>query len=96
MLIDNNASDTFTVIEVNGRDRPGFLHVVTRALTRLNLQIASAHITTYGERAVDVFYVKDLFGLKVVTPDKLKQVADDRREIHPRLRRPLRAGGEGG
>ena len=76
VLIDNNASDTFTVIEVNGRDRPGFLHVVTRALTRLNLQIASAHITTYGERAVDVFYVKDLFGLKVVHQAKLKQIAD--------------------
>jgi [protein-PII] uridylyltransferase len=76
VLIDNIASDTFTVIEVNGRDRPGFLHVVTRALTRLNLQIASAHITTYGERAVDVFYVKDLFGLKVVHQDKLKQIAD--------------------
>src|SRR5690348_15435321 len=75
VLINNNASDTFTVIEVNGRDRPGFLHTVTRALTRLNLQIQSAHITTYGERAVDVFYVKDLFGLKVVNNDKLKQVA---------------------
>jgi len=76
VLVDNNASDTFTVIEVNGRDRPGFLHVVTRALTRLNLQIASAHITTYGERAVDVFYVKDLFGLKVLHPAKLKQVGE--------------------
>ena len=76
VLIDNNASDTFTVLEVNGRDRPGFLHIVTRALTRLNLQIASAHITTYGERAVDVFYVKDLFGLKVVNQVKLAQVAE--------------------
>jgi len=75
VLINNNASDTFTVIEVNGRDRPGFLHVVTRALTRMNLQIATAHITTYGERAVDVFYVKDLFGLKIVNQDKLKQIA---------------------
>ncbi len=75
VLIDNNASDAFTVIEVNGRDRPGFLHVVTRALTRLNLQIATAHVTTYGERAVDVFYIKDLFGLKVVHPDKLKQIS---------------------
>jgi [protein-PII] uridylyltransferase len=75
VLVDNHASDTFTVIEVNGRDRPGFLHIVTRALTRLNLQIQSAHITTYGERAVDVFYVKDLFGLKVVNAEKLKQVA---------------------
>ncbi|HEY6983400.1 [protein-PII] uridylyltransferase [Reyranella sp.] len=75
VLMDNNASDTFTVIEVNGRDRPGFLHIVTRALTRMNLQIATAHITTYGERAVDVFYVKDLFGLKIVNQDKLKQIA---------------------
>jgi [protein-PII] uridylyltransferase len=76
VLMDNNASDTFTVIEVNGRDRPGFLHVVTRALTRMNLQIATAHITTYGERAVDVFYVKDLFGLKIVNQDKLKQISE--------------------
>jgi [protein-PII] uridylyltransferase len=75
VLIDNNASDTFTVLEVNGRDRPGFLHIVTRALTRCSLQIATAHITTYGERAVDVFYVKDLFGLKVVNQEKLKQIS---------------------
>jgi [protein-PII] uridylyltransferase len=74
-LIDNTASDTLTVVEVNGRDRPGFLHIVTRALTRLNLQITSAHVTTYGERAVDVFYVKDLFGLKVVNQEKLKQIS---------------------
>ena len=74
VLVDNSASDTFTVIEVNGRDRPGFLHVVTRALTRCSLQIATAHITTYGERAVDVFYVKDMFGLKVVNQAKLKQI----------------------
>jgi [protein-PII] uridylyltransferase len=76
VLVDNNASDTFTVIEVNGRDRPGFLHVVTRALTRCSLQIATAHITTYGERAVDVFYVKDMFGLKVLNPAKLKQIGE--------------------
>src|SRR5471032_896899 len=76
VLIDNNASDTFTVIEVNGRDRPGFLHVVTRALTRGSLQIATAHITTYGERAGDVFYVKDLFGLKVMNQEKLKQISE--------------------
>ncbi|TWT14789.1 [protein-PII] uridylyltransferase [Reyranella sp. CPCC 100927] len=74
VLIDNNASNNHTVLEVNGRDRPGFLHVVTRALTGLNLQIASAHITTYGERAVDVFYVKDVFGLKVVNPRKLSEI----------------------
>ena len=64
-MIDNHASNTHTVIEVNGRDRPGLLHDVTAAISDQGLQIASAHITTYGVRAVDVFYVKDVFGLKV-------------------------------
>jgi [protein-PII] uridylyltransferase len=59
-----------TVIEVNGRDRPGFLYDVTRAITDLGLQIASAKITTYGERVVDVFYVKDVFGHKVTHDGK--------------------------
>ena len=76
VLIDNRASATHTVIEVNGRDRPGFLHDVTRALTRLGLQIATARISTYGENAVDVFYVKDVFGLKVDHEGKLKQIRD--------------------
>ncbi len=74
VLIDNNASGKFTVIEVNGRDRLGFLSDVTAALTGSGLQIASAHISTYGERVVDVFYVKDIFGLKVEHEGKLEQV----------------------
>ena len=74
VVIDNQASNTHTVIEVNGRDRPGLLHDVTAALTELGLQIATAHITTYGERAVDVFYVKDVFGLKVEDEAKLEQI----------------------
>jgi [protein-PII] uridylyltransferase len=74
VLIDNDASATHTVIEVNGRDRPGFLYDVTWTLTELSLQISSAKISTYGARAVDVFYVKDLFGLKVTNDTKLTQI----------------------
>jgi [protein-PII] uridylyltransferase len=59
------------VLEVNGRDRPGLLHDVTAAISDQGLQIASAHVTTYGVRAVDVFYVKDVFGLKVENDRKL-------------------------
>jgi [protein-PII] uridylyltransferase len=58
-------------LEVNGRDRPGLLHDVTAAISEQGLQIASAHVTTYGVRAVDVFYVKDVFGLKVENDRKL-------------------------
>jgi [protein-PII] uridylyltransferase len=74
VLIDNKASAAHTVIEVNGRDRPGLLYALTRALTALNLQIYSAKISTYGERVVDVFYVKDVFGLKVDHEAKLKKI----------------------
>ena len=73
VLFDNKASVSHTVIEVNGRDRPGFLHDVTSTLTAQGLQIVSAHVSTYGERVVDVFYVKDVFGLKVETPQKLQK-----------------------
>ncbi len=76
VLIDNRASAAHTVIEVNGRDRPGFLFDVARAFSDLSLRIATARIATYGERVVDVFYVKDVFGLKVVHDGKLARVRD--------------------
>ena len=74
VIIDNKASAGHTVIEVNARDRQGLLHDVTSAITDLNLQIFSAHISTYGERAVDVFYIKDVFGLKVDDSSKLRRI----------------------
>ncbi len=76
VLIDNEASRTHTVVEVNGRDRPGLLYDVTGALTGLSLQISSAKVSTYGERAVDVFYVKDVFGLKITHDGKLAQMRE--------------------
>jgi [protein-PII] uridylyltransferase len=62
------------VIEVNGRDRPGLLYRLTSALTELNLQISSAKISTFGQRAVDVFYVKDRYGLKIEAEPRLKSI----------------------
>jgi len=76
VIIDNKASATHTLIEVNGRDRAGLLYDITAQMTRMGLQISSAHISTYGERVVDVFYVKDVFGLKVEHVRKLDQIRD--------------------
>ncbi len=76
VVIDNHASNTYTVLEVNGRDRPGLLHDVTAAISDQGMQIASAHVTTYGVRAVDVFYVKDVFGLKAENERKLANLRD--------------------
>lgn len=90
VLIDNRASNTHTVIEVNGRDRPGFLFEVTRTITDLGLSIASAHITTFGERAVDTFYVKDVFGLKITHAGKLEKI---RKTLEAAIAETDRAGG---
>jgi [protein-PII] uridylyltransferase len=74
VLIDNKASLGHTVIEVNGRDRPALLFDLTRAISQMSLQITSAKISTYGEKVVDVFYVKDLFGHKVEHEAKLREI----------------------
>ncbi|QDH18061.1 [protein-PII] uridylyltransferase [Swingsia samuiensis] len=74
VVIDNTASDRFTVVEINGRDRPGLLHDVTTSLSEQSLQISSAHITTYGMRAVDVFYVSDHIGMKIIDTARLNKI----------------------
>ncbi|HWK44996.1 MAG TPA: [protein-PII] uridylyltransferase [Stellaceae bacterium] len=76
VLIDNKASATHTVVEVNGRDRPALLYHLTGAFTALGLQIAGAKISTYGEKVVDVFYVKDIFGLKLEHETKLAELRE--------------------
>ena len=76
VIVTNKRSKSHTVIEVNGRDRPGLLYQLTYHIAQLGLQIHSASVSTYGEKAVDVFYVKDIFGLQIrsdVTVEKVKQ-----------------------
>ncbi|MGQ3673711.1 [protein-PII] uridylyltransferase [Xanthobacter sp. TB0136] len=65
VTVNNAWSNRHTVVEVTGLDRPGLLFELTTRLSKLNLNIASAHIATFGERAVDVFYVTDLMGAKI-------------------------------
>jgi len=68
VIINNHWSNRYTVIEISGLDRPGLLYELTATLSKLNLNIASAHVATFGERAVDVFYVTDLMGAKISSP----------------------------
>ncbi len=70
ILVDNSWSNRFTVVEASGLDRSGLLYDLTRAISDLNLNIASAHIVTFGERAVDVFYVTDLLGHKIASASR--------------------------
>jgi [protein-PII] uridylyltransferase len=74
--VSNTLSEKFTVIEVSGLDRTGLLHQLTREISDLNLTIGSAHIGTYGEKAVDVFYVTDLTGHKIDSKVRQRKIRD--------------------
>jgi len=67
VTINNGWSTRYTMVEVTGLDRPGLLFELTATLSKLSLNIASAHVATFGERVVDVFYVTDLFGAKITS-----------------------------
>jgi [protein-PII] uridylyltransferase len=67
VTINNGWSNRYTMVEVIGLDRPGLLFELTATLSKLNLNIGSAHVATFGERVVDVFYVTDLFGAKITS-----------------------------
>ena len=80
VVINNEWSDRHTVIEVSGLDRPGLLYQLTTAISKLDLNIASAHVSTFGERARDVFYVTDLMGERITAPTR--QAAIKRALVH--------------
>ena len=73
---DHTASETYTVIEVNSRDRVGLLSAIASGFVDLRLSVGSAHISTFGEAAVDVFYVRDRFGLKLKPGPHLKVISE--------------------
>jgi [protein-PII] uridylyltransferase len=72
VFVDNQASSRYTVVEVNARDRAALLSGLARAIYDSRAIIHSAHIATYGERAVDVFYLTDLNGAKIEAAPRLK------------------------
>ncbi|MBP6030712.1 MAG: [protein-PII] uridylyltransferase [Sphingobium sp.] len=72
VLIDNKASNRFTVIEIHARDKPALLFNLAYALFQSKVTVHSAHISTYGERAVDTFYLTDLLGGKIESKIRLQ------------------------
>jgi [protein-PII] uridylyltransferase len=76
VIIDNKASNRFTVIEVNARDRPALLNRLARTLFEGNLVVHSAQISAFGERAADTFYVTDLMGGKITSETRLDEIRE--------------------
>jgi len=71
-VVDNEATDAATIVEVSGRDRPGLLAALARTLSAAGLSIQSAHVDNYGARAVDAFYVLDASGAKLTDPERIE------------------------
>jgi len=72
VLVSNKASSRTTVVEVNARDRQGLLARLAYAIHAAGHQLHSAHIATYGERAVDVFYLTSASGQKLNSVEELE------------------------
>ncbi|MEE8295493.1 MAG: hypothetical protein V3R64_07255 [Sphingomonadales bacterium] len=74
---NNDLSAEYTVIEVSTLDRIGLLYDLTKVLNGHGCAIFSAHVATYGARAVDVFYLHTLAGGKITNQNKLDAITAD-------------------
>ena len=74
VMVDHHASEAATVIEVSCADRPGLLADLSRVFTDEGLSIRSAHVASYGERAVDSFYVVDRKGRKLTSEQRIEEL----------------------
>ena len=74
VIVENNSSDFFTIIEVFADDRIGLLYLITSTLSSLRLDIRIAKIATKGDQVADVFYVLDLEGQKIEDESRLREI----------------------
>jgi [protein-PII] uridylyltransferase len=72
--VDNEASDSATVIEVRAPDRIGTLYRITKALAELELDVRLAKVASLGHEVVDAFYVVDGDGAKLTDEDHLREI----------------------
>ena len=73
--LDNDASETRTVVEVETEDRIGLLYIISQTLTELALDISAAKVCTERGAAIDSFYVRELTGAKVLEPNRQQAIA---------------------
>jgi [protein-PII] uridylyltransferase len=74
ILIDNDSSEIYTILEVHTSDRVGLLYTITRTLHEMQIRIYVAKITTKVDKVADVFYIKSHRGEKVTDPDQMDEI----------------------
>jgi [protein-PII] uridylyltransferase len=72
--IDNVVSEEYTVVDILTHDKIGLLYLITSTLTELGLYIGVSKISTKVDQVADVFYVRDIFGHKIHTEEKLAEI----------------------
>lgn len=82
VVIDNNSSERYTIIDVFAHDRPGLLYTILRIVFQLELSVMLAKIATHFDQVVDVFYVTDAEGRKIEDGQRLNAI---RQELLARL-----------
>jgi len=60
-----------TIMEVTAQDRPGLLYQVALAMRECEARLGAAKVTTFGERAEDVFFITDYDGQPITDKDTL-------------------------
>lgn len=76
VVIDNETSDKYTILDVFAHDRPGLLYRIARTLFEWQMSVTLAKISTHFDQVVDVFYITDSQGRKLSDSDRLKQLRD--------------------
>ncbi len=74
IMIDNESSEKYTILEVYSDDRPGLLYLITRTLVDMQLRIFVAKISTQVDQAVDVFYIKTADGKKMEDSQQIEEI----------------------
>jgi [protein-PII] uridylyltransferase len=85
IVVDNETSSFFTIIEVFAYDFPGLLYSITDALFRCKLDIWVAKIATKIDQVVDVFYVRDFDGQKIDSPDHVAAIKRTIQNVLPEI-----------
>ena len=76
VVVDNESSDRYTVIDVFAHDRPGLLYAITRELYELKLNVVLAKIATHFDQVLDVFFVTDTERNKIGDGERLKTIRE--------------------
>jgi len=79
--IDLDAGNSAVVVEVSGADRPGLLADLARTIARHEFSTRSAHVASFGERAVDGFYITETDGQKPTNRARLEALKADLLEV---------------